>query len=190
MSVSALVKTHWLRQLMLQSPKHLRILDASLQLSKENRDARQEFLAHRIPGAKFFDVNECADKSSPYAHRLPNAEEFADCKRNLGIRNDSYVVIYDNNDKVGLYSAPRAWWMFRALIWSSSGVSFGRWVSSLVRGRFSNRIGPRKKHSSGPRYLVNLSLTLRSSLACSQTLYIIFKVRRARVIKYKPQRIY
>ena len=27
-------------------------------------------------------------------------------------------------------------------------------------------------------------------LACSQTLYFLFKVRRARVIKYKPQGIY
>ena len=28
------------------------------------------------------------------------------------------------------------------------------------------------------------------SVACSQTLYFLFKVRRARVIKYKPQGIY
>ena len=28
------------------------------------------------------------------------------------------------------------------------------------------------------------------TLACSQTLYFLFKVRRARVIKYKPQGIY
>ena len=30
----------------------------------------------------------------------------------------------------------------------------------------------------------------RARLACSQTLYFLFKVRRARVIKYKPQGIY
>ena len=168
-SVSALVKAHWLRQLMLQSPKHLRILDASLQLSKENRDARQEFLAHRIPGAKFFDVNECADKFSPYAHSLPNAEEFADCKRKLGIRNDSHVVVYDNNEKVGLYSAPRAWWMFRAFGHHRVSVLDGGFPRWCAEG-FPIESGPEKKHSSGPRYLVNLSVTLRSSLACSQTL--------------------
>ena len=28
------------------------------------------------------------------------------------------------------------------------------------------------------------------TVACSQTLYFLFKVRRARVIKYKPQGIY
>lgn len=140
-SVSALVKAHWLRQLMLQSPKHLRILDASLQLSKENRDARQEFLAHRIPGAKFFDVNECADKFSPYAHSLPNAQEFADCKRKLGIRNDSHVVVYDNNEKVGLYSAPRAWWMFRA---------FGHHRVSVLDGGFPRWCAEGFPIESGP----------------------------------------
>ena len=31
---------------------------------------------------------------------------------------------------------------------------------------------------------------LHISSACSQTLYFLFKVRRARVIKYKPQGIY
>ena len=114
MVISTLVKAQWLRQLMLQSPKYLRVLDASLQLTKENRNARQEFTAHRIPGAKFFDVNECADKSSPYEHMLPNTEDFSNYVRNLGIRSDSHVVLYDNNHKVGLYSAPRVWWMFRA----------------------------------------------------------------------------
>ena len=31
-----------------------------------------------------------------------------------------------------------------------------------------------------------ISLKTRTSLACSQTLYFVLKVRRARVIKYKP----
>lgn len=31
----------------------------------------------------------------------------------LGVSNDSHVVVYDNNEKFGLFTAPRVWWMFR-----------------------------------------------------------------------------
>ena len=31
----------------------------------------------------------------------------------MGIQNSHHVIIYDNNEKYGLFSAPRAWWMFR-----------------------------------------------------------------------------
>ena len=37
---------------------------------------------------------------------------------------------------------------------------------------------------------ISLPGILTSALACSQTLYFLFKVLRARVIKYKPQGIY
>ena len=39
------------------------------------------------------------------------------------------------------------------------------------------------------RYLLS-GFIASNYLACSQTLYFLFKVRRARVIKYKPQGIY
>ena len=113
MSVSALVKAQWLRQMMLQKSKYLRVLDTSWHLPKENRDPKKEFLAHRIPGAKFFDIEECVDKSSPYEHMLPNTEDFSNYVRSLGLKNDSHVVVYDNNNG-GLFSAPRVWWMLRA----------------------------------------------------------------------------
>ena len=127
MAVSTLVKAQWLRQLMLQSPKYLRVLDASWHLPNENRNPRQEFLDHRIPGAKFFDIDECVDKTSPYEHMMPNAEDFSNYVRSLGINNDSYVIVYDNNEKSGLFSSPRVWWMLRA---------FGHERVSILDGGF------------------------------------------------------
>ena len=38
--------------------------------------------------------------------------------------------------------------------------------------------------------LIRLSRIPYTNLACSQTLYFLFKVSRTRVIKYKPQGIY
>ncbi|XP_058955242.2 3-mercaptopyruvate sulfurtransferase-like isoform X2 [Pocillopora verrucosa] len=113
MSVQTLLKAQGLRQLMLQNTKCMRLLDASWHLPSENRNPKDEFLAHRIPGAKFFDIDECVDKSSPYEHTLPKTEDFSNYVRSLGINNDSHVVVYDHS-KVGLFSAPRVWWMFRA----------------------------------------------------------------------------
>lgn len=113
MSVSTLVKAQWLRQSILQKTKYLRVLDASWHLPNQNRDPKKEFVAQRIPGAKFFDIEECVDKSSPYEHMLPNTEDFSNYVRSLGINNDSHVIVYDNN-AAGLFSAPRVWWMLRA----------------------------------------------------------------------------
>ena len=41
---------------------------------------------------------------------LPNEQLFADRVQTLGIGGDSRVVVYDSK---GLFSAARAWWMFR-----------------------------------------------------------------------------
>ena len=39
-----------------------------------------------------------------------DAEQFQTKARELGINNDSVIVVFDDR---GIYSAPRAWWMFR-----------------------------------------------------------------------------
>jgi thiosulfate/3-mercaptopyruvate sulfurtransferase len=43
---------------------------------------------------------------------MPAAEFFTDEMQKLGINKDSAIVVYDS---VGIYSSPRAWWMFRAM---------------------------------------------------------------------------
>ncbi|MEZ5480079.1 MAG: rhodanese-like domain-containing protein [Thiolinea sp.] len=58
-----------------------------------------------------FDRRICqADTDLP--HMLPDAETFAAEVRKLGVHQDSRVVVYDTH---GLFSSPRAWWMFRAM---------------------------------------------------------------------------
>jgi thiosulfate/3-mercaptopyruvate sulfurtransferase len=41
---------------------------------------------------------------------LPTAEQFTGAMRALGLNNSHMIVVYDT---AGLFSAPRAWWMFR-----------------------------------------------------------------------------
>ncbi|CAJ0949061.1 unnamed protein product [Ranitomeya imitator] len=77
------------------------------------KDARKEFAERHIPGASFFDLEHCKDQQSPYEMMLlPSAAQFAKYAGELGISNDSHVVVYDS-DSSGMLYAPRLWWMFR-----------------------------------------------------------------------------
>ncbi len=93
----------------LKSPD-IAVVDASWYLPADGRDPRAEFLASRIPGAQFFDIETVADLDHACPHMLPSEPVFTDCVRALGIGADSRVVVYDGK---GLFSAARAWWMFR-----------------------------------------------------------------------------
>lgn len=90
----------------------LRVLDASWHLPTANRDARGEFAAERIPGASFFDIDDLSDATSPLPHMLAPPEKFSSRMRKLGVGDGAQIVVYDS---VGVFSAARAWWMFRAM---------------------------------------------------------------------------
>lgn len=67
----------------------------------------------KIKGAIFFDLdNTFSDTSSTLPHTMPTPEVFTDEVQKLGINQDSIIVVYDNT---GVYSSPRAWWLFRAM---------------------------------------------------------------------------
>lgn len=66
-----------------------------------------------IPGSLRFDFdNEIKDLNTTLPHMMPTPEFFTEEMQKMGIHQDSAVVVYDN---VGIYSSPRAWWMFRAM---------------------------------------------------------------------------
>lgn len=109
-SASSLVSTAWL-EAHLDSPDIV-VVDGSLHLPTTGRNAHAEYLTSRIPGAVFFDIEQISDRSSPVPHQLPSVIQFASQMKKLGIGDGQRVVAYDS---VGLYSAPRVWWMFRAM---------------------------------------------------------------------------
>lgn len=46
-------------------------------------------------------------------YKYPKAYTAVPLYPQLGVDSDSHVVVYDNNMKYGLFTAPRVWWMFR-----------------------------------------------------------------------------
>lgn len=103
-----LVSTAWLAD-HLEAPD-LRVLDASWHMPDAGRDARAEYAAGHIPGARFFDIDDISDSRSELPHTVPPTEKFISRVRALGIGDGHRIVVYDTH---GLFSAARVWWMFR-----------------------------------------------------------------------------
>ena len=96
--------------LVAQGDPDLKILDASWHL--DGTPARPIFEAGHIPGAVFFDLEEISDQANPLPHMMPSSQQFAAQVGALGVSGTDRIVVYDT---FGLFTAGRAWWMFRAM---------------------------------------------------------------------------
>lgn len=90
----------------------VRIVDASWYLPAQNRNARSEYDAAHIPGAVFFDQDAVVDPGSALPHALPAPEIFARHVGALGLTEADTIVVYDG---LGMFTAPRLWWMLRVM---------------------------------------------------------------------------
>jgi thiosulfate/3-mercaptopyruvate sulfurtransferase len=125
-----LVTTDWLAEH--SSAPDIVVLDASWHLPNTGRNARQEFAAAHIPGALFFDIDELSDTSSLYPHMLPSPEKFSSRMRKMGVGDGNKVIVYDS---LGLYSAARAWWMFRVFGKDDVAILDGGFAKWKTEGR-------------------------------------------------------
>lgn len=92
--------------------ENLIILDA-----RAGKDAHQNYLEKHIKGARFVDLEKdlataSSDASKGGRHPLPDLFDFAKTLSELGISENSRIVIYD--DKNGANAAARCWWMLFA----------------------------------------------------------------------------
>lgn len=125
-----IVSTDWLAD-HLGSPD-IAIIDASWHLPTANRDPKKEFADAHIPGAQFFDIDELSDTASNLPHMLPSPEKFSSRMRRMGIGDGKRIIAYDT---VGLFSAARAWWMFKVFGHDDVAVLDGGLQKWLAEGR-------------------------------------------------------
>ena len=120
-----LVSTQWLAD---QLGAHdLVPVDSSWFMPASGRDARTEFLAAHIPGARFLDIDAVADTGSPLPHALPPAAEFGRAMSALGVGSGDRIVVYDNSP---LRTAARGWFMLRHFGAGNVAIldgGFGKW---------------------------------------------------------------
>ncbi|MYE37709.1 MAG: 3-mercaptopyruvate sulfurtransferase [Rhodobacteraceae bacterium] len=132
-----LVSTNWLAKHS-QDPD-LRILDASWYLPGENRNPLEEYSRSHIPGARFFDIDEIADKDTHLPHMVPSQELFAIRVRKMGIDNGHQIVVYDT---AGIFSSPRVWWLFKLMGHKDIAVLDGGFPKWLEEGREVEDVPP------------------------------------------------
>jgi thiosulfate/3-mercaptopyruvate sulfurtransferase len=138
--MDSLVSTQWLADNLAQPG--LVVIDASLFMAASGRDARSEYLAAHIPGARFLDIEELSDSSYPAPHMLPPADEFGRAMEALGVGRGDPIVVYDNSP---LRSAARGWFMLR---------HFGADKVAILDGGFEKWLGegrPVESGEPGPR---------------------------------------
>ena len=101
----------------------VQILDASWHMPNLKRDGVAEHCARRLSATtRYFDVDAVSDGANAAPHMLPSADAFAAACETLGLTRDRPIVVYDTN---GMFSAARAWWMFRANGWDDVRVLDG-----------------------------------------------------------------
>jgi 3-mercaptopyruvate sulfurtransferase SseA len=70
--VATIVSVKWLAEKVAAPPKNFRILDGSWHLPSAGRVGKDEYAKEHIPGAQFFDIDECADpEATTLNHMLP-----------------------------------------------------------------------------------------------------------------------
>ncbi|KUJ77652.1 3-mercaptopyruvate sulfurtransferase [Ruegeria profundi] len=125
-----LVSTEWLAA-HIKDPD-LRVLDGSWYLPQQGRDAKAEYDAGHIPGARFFDIDEISDLRSDLPHMAPPVEKFMSRLRAMGVGDGHQVVVYDG---AGLMSAARVWWLFRLMGQENVAVLDGGFPKWQAEGR-------------------------------------------------------
>lgn len=125
-----IVETDWLAN-HLQAPD-LVIFDASWYLPADKRDTKAEYAAAHIPGALFFDIDDLCDEKSALPHMLPSTVKFASRMKKIGVGDGLRIVVYDS---AGLFSAARAWWMFRVMGHDDVAVLNGGLKKWVAEGR-------------------------------------------------------
>lgn len=116
---NVIIDCNWLQE-HLNHP-NLIVLDATIPkvTAQSDKTTDDEY----IPNARFFDIKKIfSDTDAEFPNTMTSAEDFELKAQALGIRNDSCIVVYD---QLGIYSAPRAWWMFKVMGFENIAVLNG-----------------------------------------------------------------
>lgn len=92
--------------------KNLVVLDA-----RTGKNASEDYLHKHLLNARFVDLdkdlaNIGEDAAFGGRHPLPTLEKFKKTIQNLGISEDSHIVVYDTSN--GANAAARCWWMLKS----------------------------------------------------------------------------
>ena len=133
--MDSLVSTQWLAEHL--GDPGLVVVDSSWHMPATGRSGRQEYLEAHVPGARFLDIDEVADRSNAAPHMLPNAADFGKAMERIGIGREDRIVVYDNSPT---RNAGRGWFMLR---------HFGARNVAILDGGFQKWLSENRPTESG-----------------------------------------
>ncbi|MEZ9444728.1 sulfurtransferase [Vibrio sp. 10N.222.54.F12] len=105
-----LISPEQLQQRLLEED-NIVILDASIEFQIPSES--EKIKGQMIPSAIRFDYDkDFCNKHTLLPHMFPTEKHFNTRAQEIGINQDSTIVVYDNS---GTFASPRAWWMFMAM---------------------------------------------------------------------------
>ena len=139
---SPLVSVDWLKS-NLQADNLIVLNGAIPKVGKPVKNTNEE---QSIKGARFFDIKKVfSDQKATYPNTILSPDEFQQKAQELGINEDSCIVVYDNH---GIYSAPRVWWMFKVFGFTNIAVldgGFPKWL----KNKYPTQNHLEKKYTKG-----------------------------------------
>jgi thiosulfate/3-mercaptopyruvate sulfurtransferase len=135
--IESLVTTEWLSR-HLDDPD-LVVLDCTVGMEPQEGggfrsvSGRPAYARGHIPSAGFADLTaELADTDSPLRFAMPTPESFCTAMGELGVGDDTRVVLYDDRNSVW---AARVWWMLRWAGFDRAAVLDGGLKAWTAEGR-------------------------------------------------------
>ncbi|MFC4559875.1 sulfurtransferase [Virgibacillus kekensis] len=108
--MSTIVNCEWLHERLNDDPENMVVVDVRFYLN-DAEAGRKAYLKDHIPNAVYLDLEkDLSDKPQKHGgkHPLPDMETFVAKLGNIGINNDTDVVIYDQSNDM---FAARLWWL-------------------------------------------------------------------------------
>lgn len=142
---------------------NLRVLDCTVYLRAADdgegydlTSGYDDWVDAHIPGSQFADlIEDLSETDDPeYPFQLPTPEDFAAAVGELGVDNDTRVVLYDRVDQQNNNEwAARLWWMFRVFGHDRVGVLDGGWSRWTAEDHpVSNTVQPPESKTFTPAY--------------------------------------
>ena len=125
--------------------------------ARTGKNARENYLQNHIKGSRFIDLDKDLAEIGENAafggrHPLPKISKFAETLQNLGITEDSHIIVYDLAN--GGNAAARCWWMLRA---------FGLEKVQVLSGGFQGAVKSGISTNSGEEIFGKTSFILREN---------------------------
>jgi len=154
----SIVTAKWLKK-NLANPD-LIILDSSVGTNQSNLNVKHP--GEQIPGARFFDFKMVfSDQGHSVPNMMPSADLFTKGAQNLGINSSSIIIVYDN---LGVYTSPRAWWMFKTMGHHNVAVLDGGLNEWKILGYRTEPLSKKRLYNKGnfktefnPKQIVDVS---------------------------------